>query len=113
MAPPMSPSRAWATCAGIWSCCSREKPDTGRSRWPRNENRDKEIPITIQVSAFCWVPPFAQGYVRDLRVRWALEEAGLPYEATLIDPPVQASEGYRHWQPFGQVPAYRDGEVEM
>jgi len=33
----------------------------------------------ITVSAFKWVPPFAQGLVRDLRVRWALEEAGLPY----------------------------------
>jgi glutathione S-transferase len=69
--------------------------------------------MTIQVTAFRWVPPFAQGYVRDLRVRWALEEAGLPYEAVLIDPKVQASEGYRRWQPFGQVPAYKDGEVEM
>jgi glutathione S-transferase len=69
--------------------------------------------MTIQVSAFRRVPPFAQGYVRDLRVRWALEEAGLPYEATLIDQEVQASAGYRRWQPFGQVPAYRDGEVEM
>ncbi len=69
--------------------------------------------MTIQVSAFRWVPPFAQGYVRDLRVRWALEEAGLPYEATLIDHEIKTSEGYRQWQPFGQVPAYRDGEVEM
>jgi glutathione S-transferase len=69
--------------------------------------------MTIQVSAFRWVPPFAQGYVRDLRVRWALEEAGLPYEASLIDPQIQESERYRDWQPFGQVPAYRDGEVEM
>jgi glutathione S-transferase len=69
--------------------------------------------MTTQVSAFRWVPPFAQGHVRDLRVRWALEESGLPYEATLIDREVQASAGYRRWQPFGQVPAYRDGEVEM
>ena len=69
--------------------------------------------MTIEISAFRWVPPFAQGYVRDLRVRWALEEAGLPYEATLIDQDVQASAGYRRWQPFGQVPAYRDGKVEM
>lgn len=30
----------------------------------------------IHVTGFRWVPPFAQGYVRDLRVRWALEEAG-------------------------------------
>jgi glutathione S-transferase len=29
--------------------------------------------MTIQVTAFRWVPPFAQGYVRDLRVRWAME----------------------------------------
>ena len=69
--------------------------------------------MTIQVAAFRWVPPFAQGYVRDLRVRWALEEAGLPYEAVLIDPAIQASPSYRDWQPFGQVPAYRDDEVEM
>ncbi len=69
--------------------------------------------MTIQVAAFRWVPQFAQGYVRDLRVRWALEEAGLSYTATLIDPEMQASKVYRDWQPFGQVPAYRDGLVEM
>jgi glutathione S-transferase len=69
--------------------------------------------MTIQVSAYRWVPPFAQGFVRDLRVRWALEEAGLPYEAVLIDPPTKASPAYREWQPFSQVPAYRDGEVEL
>ena len=67
----------------------------------------------ITVSAFRWVPPFAQGYVRDLRVRWALEEAGLPYEAALIGPETQASSEYRDWQPFGQVPAFRDDDVEM
>jgi glutathione S-transferase len=69
--------------------------------------------MTIQVTAFRWVPPFAQGYVRDLRVRWALEEAGLPYEATLIDPQVLESGSYREWQPFGQVPAYKEDELEM
>ena len=66
--------------------------------------------MTIQFTAFRWVPPFAQGFVRDLRVRWALEEAGLPYEVVLID---GSTEDYRQWQPFGQVPAYRDDEVEM
>jgi glutathione S-transferase len=69
--------------------------------------------MTIRLTAFRWVPPFAQGYVRDLRVRWALEEAGLPYEVTLVDLQVQACESYRRWQPFGQVPAYRDDQVEM
>ena len=44
--------------------------------------------LMITISAFKWVPPFAQGVVRDLRVRWALEEAGLPYQTRLIDPAV-------------------------
>jgi glutathione S-transferase len=62
----------------------------------------------IRISAFKWVPPFAQGVVRDLRVRWALEEAGLPYEARLIDPEVQKSPDYRRQQPFGQVPVFEE-----
>jgi glutathione S-transferase len=62
----------------------------------------------IRLSAFRWVPPFAQGLVRDLRVRWALEEAGLPYEVMLIGPEEQKSESYRKLQPFGQVPAIDD-----
>jgi len=62
----------------------------------------------IKVSAFRWVPDFARGLVRDLRVRWALQEAGLPYEARLIGPEDQKSAGYRAMQPFGQVPAYEE-----
>jgi glutathione S-transferase len=62
----------------------------------------------IKVSAFRWVPPFAQGLVRDLRVRWALEEAGLPYEERLIGPDDQRSADYRRMQPFGQVPVLED-----
>lgn len=62
----------------------------------------------ITVSAFRWVPDFARGLVRDLRVRWALEEAGLPYEAWLIGPDNQKSDDYRAMQPFGQVPAYEE-----
>jgi glutathione S-transferase len=62
----------------------------------------------ITVSAFRWVPPFARGLVRDLRVRWALEEAGLPHRARLIGPEDQKSKDYRAMQPFGQVPAYEE-----
>ncbi len=67
----------------------------------------------IQVTAFKWVPPFAQGSVRDIRVRWALEEAGLGYDDALIGFEDQATPAYRARQPFGQVPAYSDGKVEM
>jgi glutathione S-transferase len=62
----------------------------------------------ITITAFQWVPPNVQGLVRDLRVRWALEEAGLDYHTQLRDPTVPASADYRAHQPFGQVPAYEE-----
>jgi glutathione S-transferase len=66
----------------------------------------------ITVSAFQWVPPFAQGQVRDLRVRWALEEAGLPYQTRLLEQGDQDTPEYRAMQPFGQVPIFEeDGQV--
>jgi len=58
----------------------------------------------ITISAFRWVPPFAQGQVRDLRARWALEEAGLPYKTRLLGQGDQDKPEYRALQPFGQVP---------
>lgn len=67
----------------------------------------------IKVSAFRWVPPFARGLVRDMRVRWALEEAGLPYESRLISREDQASKSYRAMQPFGQVPAYEENGLVL
>ena len=67
----------------------------------------------ITITAFKWVPPFARGLVRDLRVRWALEEAGLPYAEQLIDPAVQASAEYRSEQPFGQVPVLRENGMVL
>lgn len=68
------------------------------------------IPV---ITALRWVPPFAQGFVRDHRVRWALEEAGRPYRVELVDRATLDSEDYRAWQPFGHVPAYRDAEVAL
>lgn len=64
----------------------------------------------ITVSAFEWVPEFAKGQVRDLRVRWALEEAGLPYKSRLLVQGDQDKPEYRALQPFGQVPIMEDGE---
>jgi glutathione S-transferase len=65
------------------------------------------------LTAFRSVPPFAQGLVRDFRVRWALEEAGIPYQERLIGPEDQASAAYRALQPFGQVPAIEEGEFKL
>jgi glutathione S-transferase len=62
----------------------------------------------ITVSAFKWVPDFAKGQVRDLRVRWALEEAGVPYRTRLLSQGDQDQPDYRALQPFGQVPILED-----
>ncbi|HEX4080776.1 MAG TPA: glutathione S-transferase family protein [Rhizomicrobium sp.] len=62
----------------------------------------------ITISAFKWVPEFAQGQVRDLRVRWALEEASLPYRTRLLAQGDQDTEEYRALQPFGQVPIFEE-----
>lgn len=63
--------------------------------------------------ALKWVPPFAQGLVRDMRIRWALEEAGLDYRTELLAMPDIKTDEYRLHQPFGQVPYYVDNGVEM
>lgn len=67
----------------------------------------------ISLTAFNWVPPFAQGLVRDLRVRWALEEAGLAYAERLISQDDKVSPEYRRDQPFGQVPVYEEDGLKM
>jgi glutathione S-transferase len=63
----------------------------------------------IAVWGFRWVPPFAQGLVRDLRVRWALEEAGRAYESRLVGIEERNSDVYRRKHPFGMVPVLDTG----
>ena len=67
----------------------------------------------ITLTAFRWVPPFAQGQVRDLRVRWALEEAGIPYQERLVGAEDLATAAYRALQPFGQVPAIETDNLKL
>jgi len=62
----------------------------------------------ITISAFEWVPDFARGQVRDLRPRWALEEAGIPYRTRLLAQGEQDKPEYRALQPFGQVPIFEE-----
>ena len=75
-------------------------------------DKNKEAPPMITISAFRWVPTFARGQVRDLRVRWALEEAGLTYQTRLLEFGDGNQPDYRALQPFGQVPIFEeDGQV--
>lgn len=68
-------------------------------------------PVTI--TAFDWVPDFAKGQVRDLRVRWALEEVGRDYAVRYLPQGDQKKAAHRALQPFGQVPTYEDDSVTL
>ena len=72
---------------------------------------DPAAPITI--TAFDWVPDFARGQVRDLRVRWALEEAGRAYAVRFLPQGSQKAPPHRARQPFGQVPTYEEGDLVL
>lgn len=59
-----------------------------------------------------WVPEGPRGFVRDLRLRWACEEAGLDYAIRTIPFDDRATNHLEH-QPFGQVPWLTDGDLEL
>ena len=68
--------------------------------------------IDIVLYTLDWVPEGPRGFVRDLRVRWALEEAGLPYRVEGTSFESKTPEHFTH-QPFGQVPWLTDGDLSI
>lgn len=68
-------------------------------------------PLTIWT--YDWVPPPPRGHVRDIRLRWACEEAGLPYTISAVRFEDRTEPEHLSRQPFAQVPALQDGEVTL
>jgi glutathione S-transferase len=66
----------------------------------------------LVLTTFEWVPAPPRGHVRDLRVRWALEEARLPYRVASVPFGNRNAEHFAH-QPFGQVPWLTDGDISI
>ncbi|QRM54066.1 glutathione S-transferase family protein [Sinorhizobium sp. BG8] len=66
----------------------------------------------LVLTTYDWVPKSPRGYVRDIRVRWALEEAGLPYRVEKTPFRARGAEHFAH-QPFGQVPWLTDGDISI
>ncbi len=66
----------------------------------------------LTLTTFDWVPEVPRGYVRDIRVRWALEEAGLPYRVQSVPFRDRNAHHFAH-QPFGQVPWLTDGDLSI
>lgn len=66
-----------------------------------------------QFSCLTDVPGMTKGLVRELRVRWMLEELGLPYEPIVVSHPDTKKHPYLDHQPFGQVPYFKSDDFEM
>lgn len=66
----------------------------------------------IVLTTYDWVPEMPRGFVRDIRLRWALEEAGLPYRVESTPFAERGPEHLAH-QPFAQVPWLTDGELSV
>src|SRR3954463_3673294 len=66
----------------------------------------------LTLTTFDWIPEMRRGFVRDLRVRWALEEAGLPYRVASVPFDDRGAAHLAH-QPFGQIPWLTDGDISI
>ncbi len=65
------------------------------------------------LTAFRHSPDRGRGLARDMRVRWALEEAGLAYDVRLVSFSEMKAPAYRALQPFGQIPVYQEGALTL
>lgn len=69
---------------------------------------------SIEVTAYKWVPPMAVGFVKDMRIRWALEEIGQPYRERLVGGAGgEKSPEHLADQPFGQVPVFKEAGLTL
>jgi glutathione S-transferase len=69
--------------------------------------------MTITITAFESSPDHGRGLARDMRVRWALEEAGLPYEVRLVSFAAMQEPAHKARHPFGQIPTYEEGDLTL
>ncbi|MGD9942254.1 MAG: glutathione S-transferase family protein [Burkholderiaceae bacterium] len=69
--------------------------------------------MTIIITAFERSPDGGQGLARDTRVRWALEEAGQPYEVRLVSFTAMKQAAHLALHPFGQIPTYEEGDLTL
>ncbi|MBT2303817.1 glutathione S-transferase family protein [Variovorax paradoxus] len=69
--------------------------------------------MTITITAFERSPDGGKGLARDTRVRWALEEAGLPYEVRLVSFRAMKEAAHLALNPFGQIPTYEEGDLAL
>jgi glutathione S-transferase len=69
--------------------------------------------MTPIITGFARSPDRGQGLARDMRVRWALEEVGQPYEMRLVSFAEMKEPAHRKLHPFGQIPTYEEGDLAL
>ena len=69
--------------------------------------------MTVTITAFESSPDEGQGLARDMRVRWALEEVGQPYDVRLVSFKAMKEPAHLALQPFGQIPTYEEGDLVL
>jgi glutathione S-transferase len=69
--------------------------------------------MTPTITAFARSPDRGRGLARDMRVRWALEEVGQPYQVRLLSFPELKQPAHRALHPFGQIPTYEEGDLAL
>ncbi|MBY3180458.1 glutathione S-transferase family protein [Rhizobium sp. 25PS6] len=69
--------------------------------------------MTITITAFERSPDRGRGLARDMRVRWALEEVGQPYDVRLVSFKTMREPAHLALQPFGQIPTYEEGDLAL
>jgi len=69
--------------------------------------------MTITITAFERSPDRGRGLARDMRLRWALEEAGQPYEVRFLSFGAMKEAAHRALHPFGQIPTYEEGDLAL
>src|ERR1700744_3212449 len=69
--------------------------------------------MTVIITAFDRSPDGGMGLARDMRVRWALEEVGQPYEVRLVSLEAKAKHPHLSLHPFGLIPTYEDGDLAL
>lgn len=74
---------------------------------------ERALAMTITITAFERSPDGGKGLARDTRVRWALEEAGLPYEVRLVSFRAMKEAAHLALNPFGQIPTYEEGDLAL
>ena len=71
------------------------------------------LPLKPTITAFERSPDGGKGLARDMRVRWALEEVGQPYDVRLVSFAEMKSPAHRALHPFGQIPTYEEGDLAL